>query len=61
MLLGYLLSTENYALLKDNIKGISTKDNEVPSTNFLRLLSCLESNDTCWIKALSELLESEDD
>lgn len=55
------MSTENYALLKDNIKGISTKDNEVPSTNFLRLLSCLESNDTGWIKALSELLESEDD
>ena len=55
------MSTENYALLKDNIKGISTEDNEIPSTNFLRLLSCLESNDIGWIKELSELLESEDD
>ena len=54
------ITAENYALLKDNIKDLSLKDNEVPSSNFLRLLSYLENNDTGWIKELSELLESED-
>lgn len=53
------MSTENYALLKDNIKDLSLRDKEVPSSNFLRLLSYLENNDTGWIKELSELLESE--
>ena len=53
------ITAENYALLKDNIKDLSLRDKEVPSSNFLRLLSYLENNDTGWIKELSELLESE--
>ena len=54
------ITAENYALLKDNLKGLSSKDNETPLTNFLKLLSCLESNNAGWIKELSELLESEE-
>ena len=53
------ITAENYLLLKDNLKGLSSEDNEIPSTNFLKLLSCLESNDIGWIKELSKLLESE--
>ena len=54
------ITAENYALLKDNIKGLSSRDNEIPSSNFMRLLSYLENDDTGWIKELSELLEGED-
>ena len=54
------ITAENYVLLKDNIKELSLNDEEVPSTNFLQLLSYLERNDVGWINKLSTLLEGED-
>ncbi len=54
------ITPENYVFLKDNLKRLSSNYNEAPSTNFLQLLSYLESNDTGWINTLSKLLDSED-
>ena len=52
------ITVDNYEALKKNIAGLSKDDKRVPSTNFLRLLNFLESDNTAWIKTIEKAISN---
>ena len=42
--------------MKTNLEGISSDPKVIPSTNFLRLLEHLESEDTEWMRKLQKTI-----
>jgi len=51
------INEENYTQMKDRLTGADTDDSVIGSTNFMRLLQGLESNDSGWIKTINDRLE----
>lgn len=51
------LNTNNYEILKNNLSKLETKDTILGSTNFLKLLNCLESDNPKWIRDLIKELD----
>lgn len=48
------IKRENYFKMKENISKLSIKDNDVPSTNILKFLERLESEDMQWIDEIND-------
>ena len=48
------IKRENYYKMKENISKLSIKDNDVPSTNILKFLERLESEDMQWIDEIND-------
>ena len=48
------IKRENYFKMKENISKLSIKDNDVPSTNILKFLESLESEDMQWIDEIND-------
>lgn len=48
------IKKENYFKMKENISKLSIKDNDVPSTNILKFLERLESEDMQWIDEIND-------
>lgn len=51
------ICTENYDQMKNRLKGTSTDDSKIGSTNILRLLGCLENKESKWIKHINDKLD----
>lgn len=51
------ICTENYDQMKNRLKGTSTDDSKIGSTNILRLLGCLENKESKWIKLINDKLD----
>ena len=54
--LNKMISSENYVVMKTNLEDISSDPKVIPSTNFLRLLEHVESEDTKWIRKLQKTI-----
>lgn len=52
------ITVDNYETLKKNIADLSEDDRRIPSTNFLKLLNYLESEDTAWIKTIENAISN---
>lgn len=50
------IKRENYNIMKENIKQLSTNDNDISSTNILKFLECLESDNENWIYEINDRL-----
>lgn len=48
------ITKENYEIMKINIKECSDQYNEISSTNFLKFMHNLESNDKSWIDNINK-------
>lgn len=48
------INRRNYETMKKNLRDISTDDMVKPSTNFLKLIEYLESEDDSWIKEIND-------
>lgn len=53
------ITYENYLVMKENLKSVSTDENCLPSTNILTLFANLESSDDNWIKKINKKLNKE--
>ncbi len=51
-----LINRDNYKQMKKTLQLISTNDKDIPSTNFLILLTNLENKDSKWIDEINNLL-----
>lgn len=51
------ITKENYEKMKNNILNCSDQYTNISSTNFLRFIKNLESNDTSWINDIVEKLQ----
>jgi len=47
---------ENYETMKSNIANLSTNDEEISSTNFLKFVKYFESEDSSWIEDINNKL-----
>ena len=52
------ITVDNYGALKENIAGLSKDERKIPSTNFLKLLSFLESDNSAWIKTIEKAISN---
>lgn len=50
------IKRENYEVMKENIARLSTNDEEISSTNFLKFVKCFESEDESWIEEINRKL-----
>ena len=50
------IKRENYNIMKENVKQLSVNDNEISSTNILKFLKNLESDDESWIYEINDRL-----
>ena len=54
--LNKMISSENYVVMKTNLEDISSDPKVIQSTNFLRLVEHVESEDTKWIRKLQKTI-----
>ena len=47
---------ENYEMVKENIAKLSTNDEEISSTNFLKFVQNFENEDESWIEEINKKL-----
>ena len=47
---------ENYEMMKENIAKLSTNDEEISSTNFLKFIQYFENEDESWIEEINKQL-----
>ena len=47
---------ENYEMVKENIAKLSTNDEEISSTNFLKFVQNFENEDESWIEEVNKKL-----
>lgn len=52
------INAKNYEVMKQNVAGLSSKCDKVPSTNILELFEQLEKNEGSWIQKLKEEIDS---
>ena len=52
-----LINFSNYEVMKENLKTISKKVTDVPSTNFLDFAKSIENEDTTWCNEIIDLIE----
>lgn len=50
------IKRENYDVMKENVKNLSTNDEELSSTNILKFIEKFESDDDSWIDEINEKL-----
>lgn len=50
------IKRDNYNTMKENLKSLSTNDEEISSTNFLRFIEKFESEDESWIEEINNKL-----
>ena len=50
------IKRENYDVMKENVKNLSTNDEELSSTNILKFIERFESDDDSWIDEINEKL-----
>ena len=50
------IKRENYAIMKENVEKLSTKDEDISSTNILKFIENFESDDDKWIGEINEKL-----
>lgn len=50
------IKRENYDVMKENVKKLSTNDEELSSTNILKFIEKFESDDDSWINEINEKL-----
>lgn len=50
------IKRENYEVMKDNIAKLSTNDEEISSTNFLKFVQRFENEDDGWIEEINKKL-----
>ena len=50
------INRNNYEDMKENIKKLSTNDEDVSSTNFLKFIENFENNDDSWIDEINNKL-----
>lgn len=50
------IKRDNYNTMKENLKSLSTNDEEISSTNFLRFIVKFESEDESWIEEINNKL-----
>lgn len=50
------IKRENYDVMKENVKNLSTNDEELSSTNILKFIEKFESDDDSWIDEINDRL-----
>ncbi len=50
------IKKENYNIMKENVKKLSTNDEDISSTNILKFIEKFENDDDSWIDEINEKL-----
>ena len=53
------VTEQNYPVMKENLRGLSTDSGTIPSTNALRLFDELEAGEPAWPATVNRAIETE--